>query len=108
MATGCDVSEPIARDQIEHIARLARLKLSEDEVTRFQGELSQILTHMAQLDALDTTHVEPTAHPLPIRNVWREDEPRPSFGSDQALANAPQREGAFFAVPRVLKNESSG
>jgi aspartyl-tRNA(Asn)/glutamyl-tRNA(Gln) amidotransferase subunit C len=86
-----------------HIAQLARLGLSEDEVTKFQGQLSHILDQFEALRALNTDDVPPTAYTLDLENVVRADEPRPSLPVDVALANAPQREGNFVRVRRVLE-----
>jgi len=86
-----------------HIARLARLGLSEDEVTRLQGQLSQILDQFEALRALDTDDVPPTAYTLDLENVVRDDVARPSLPVEAALANAPLREGNFIRVRRVLE-----
>ena len=100
--------DKICRVDVEHIAKLARLKLSEQEIERYQRELSAILEYVDQLNELDTDNVEPTAHPLPVHTVLREDEIAPSYEPDKALQNAPQRGGSFFAVPKVLdQGESS-
>jgi aspartyl-tRNA(Asn)/glutamyl-tRNA(Gln) amidotransferase subunit C len=88
--------------QVRHIAKLARLNLTDEEVSTFAVQLANIVDYVQQLAAVDTTGVEPMAHPLPVTNVMREDEPRPGFEPDQALANAPEREGDFFRVPAVL------
>jgi aspartyl-tRNA(Asn)/glutamyl-tRNA(Gln) amidotransferase subunit C len=93
----------LSRDEVLHIARLARLGLSEDEVTKFQGQLSQILDQFEALQSLDTDSVPPTAYQLSLENVVRDDEVRPSLGVDVALANAPLREGNFVRVRRVLE-----
>ena len=92
----------ICRVDVEHIAKLARLKLSEQEIDRYQRDLSAILEYVDQLNELDTDNVEPTAHPLPIHTVLREDTIAPSYETDKALQNAPHRGGSFFAVPKVL------
>ena len=89
----------ITREQVLHVARLARLALSEEEVARFQEQLSAILEAVGKVAELDLEGVEPTAHPLDLVNVWAEDEPRPSLPVDEALAGAPDREGGFFRVP---------
>ena len=89
----------ITRDEVLHVARLARLELTDDEVDRFTEQLSPILEAVAKVSELDLSGVEPTAHPLDVVNVWAEDEPRPSLAVDEALANAPEREGGFFKVP---------
>jgi aspartyl-tRNA(Asn)/glutamyl-tRNA(Gln) amidotransferase subunit C len=93
----------LTREQVLHIARLARLGLSDDEVTKFQGQLSNILEQFEALRAIDTESVPPTAYTLALENVTREDEERPSLPVEVALANAPQREGNFFRVRRVLE-----
>jgi len=89
----------ISRDEVLHVARLARLELSDDEVARFQEQLSAILEAVSKVSELDLSDVPPTAHPLEIQNAWAEDEPRPSLGADEVFANAPDREDDFFRVP---------
>ena len=89
----------ISRDEVLHVARLARLELTEDEVARFTEQLSAILEAVAKVSELELADVEPTAHPLDLVNVWAEDEPRPSIPVEKALANAPEREAGFFKVP---------
>jgi aspartyl-tRNA(Asn)/glutamyl-tRNA(Gln) amidotransferase subunit C len=89
----------ISKDEVLHVARLARLELRDDEIERFTEQLSAILEAVAKVSELDLADVEPTAHPLDVVNVWAEDEPRPSISVDDALANAPDRHGGFFKVP---------
>ena len=89
----------ISRDEVLHVARLARLELSDDEVARFQEQLSAILEAVSKVSELDLSDVPPTSHPLEIANAWAEDEPRPSLGADEVFANAPDREDDFFRVP---------
>jgi aspartyl-tRNA(Asn)/glutamyl-tRNA(Gln) amidotransferase subunit C len=89
----------ISRDEVLHVARLARLDLGEEEIKRFQEQLSAILEAVGKVNELDLSGVEPTAHPLDLVNVWADDEPRPSLSVDEAFANAPDREGNFFRVP---------
>jgi aspartyl-tRNA(Asn)/glutamyl-tRNA(Gln) amidotransferase subunit C len=89
----------ITRDEVLHVARLARLELTDDEIDRFTDQLSAILEAVAKVSELDLSDVEPTAHPLDLVNVWAEDEPRPSLSVDEALANAPDRHDGFFKVP---------
>ncbi len=89
----------ISRDEVMHVARLARLALTDDEVERFREQLSAILEAVGKVAELDLSEVEPTAHPLELVNVLGEDVPRPSLPLEEALANAPEREGAFFRVP---------
>jgi aspartyl-tRNA(Asn)/glutamyl-tRNA(Gln) amidotransferase subunit C len=94
---------PLTPEEVRHIAQLARVGLSEDDVARFQDQLSQILDYFQRLQEVDTENVPPTAHTLAMNNVMREDEPRPSFDKDEILANAPQREGDLFRVRAVLE-----
>jgi aspartyl-tRNA(Asn)/glutamyl-tRNA(Gln) amidotransferase subunit C len=89
----------ISRDEVLHVARLARLALSEEELERFSEQLSAILDAVGKVAELDLSGVEPTAHPLDLVNVWAEDEPRPCLSVDEALANAPDRDGDSFRVP---------
>jgi len=89
----------ITRDDVLHIARLARLELADGEVEHFQEQLSAILDAVSKVQELDLADVPPTSHPLDVVNVWREDEPRPSLPVEEALANAPGREGDLFRVP---------
>jgi aspartyl-tRNA(Asn)/glutamyl-tRNA(Gln) amidotransferase subunit C len=89
----------ITRDEVLHVAVLARLELSDEEVERFQEQLSAILEAVGKVAELDLSDVEPTAHPLDLVNVWADDEPRPCLPVEEALANAPDREGALFRVP---------
>ena len=94
----------ITQKEVEHVAKLARLELSEDEKVTFARQLSGILNYMDQLKTLDTTGVEPTATVLPAENIFREDEVRPSLPRDKALANAPDQAEGFFRVPRILED----
>lgn len=89
----------ISRDDVLHVARLARLELSDAEVERFREQLSAILEAVSKVQELDLAEVPPTSHPLDVVNVWREDEPRPSLSVEEALANAPDRDGSLFKVP---------
>ena len=92
----------ITRDDVAHVADLARLTLSDAELDRFTDQLAAVLEHARDVEALDTAGVPPTAHPLPLRNVLRDDEVRPSLDRDEVLAAAPAVEGGRFAVPPVL------
>jgi aspartyl-tRNA(Asn)/glutamyl-tRNA(Gln) amidotransferase subunit C len=89
----------ISREQVEHVARLARLALTDEEVERFREQLSSILEAVGKVGELDLSAVQPTSHPLDLVNVFGEDEPRPSLPLEDALANAPEPDGGFFAVP---------
>jgi aspartyl-tRNA(Asn)/glutamyl-tRNA(Gln) amidotransferase subunit C len=89
----------IDRDEVLHVARLARLELSEQEVARFQEQLSAILEAVSKVSELDLEGVPPTAHPLELANAWAEDEPAPCLTLDEVFANAPDRDGDYFRVP---------
>jgi aspartyl-tRNA(Asn)/glutamyl-tRNA(Gln) amidotransferase subunit C len=89
----------ITREEVVHVAKLARLELTEDELERFAGQLNAILEAVGKVSELDLSDVEPTLHPLELSNVWAEDEPRPSLSVEEALANAPDRESDGFRVP---------
>jgi len=93
--------------QVKKVAKLSRLELTSEEVEEFAGQLSAILDYMEKMNELDTDNVEPLAHCLPITNVLREDQIKESLGTDKTLANAPQRDGEFFKVPKIL-DDSSG
>lgn len=92
--------------QVRHIAKLARLKLSAEELELFAGQLGEIVAYVRKLEEVDTAGVEPLAHPLPVTDVVRADEPGPTLDPEQALANAPQRADHFFRVPKVLDQDS--
>jgi len=89
----------ISRDEVVHVARLARLELTDEELDRFAGQLDAILEAVGKVSELDLSEVEPTLHPLALSNVWAEDEPWPSLEVEEALANAPDREDDAFRVP---------
>ncbi len=99
------VTERISREDVAHVAHLARLELSDDELETYTEQLGAILDHAQDVAALDTSGVPPTAHPLPLENVLRADVVRPSLDRDEVLAQAPAAEGAFFRVPRILGEE---
>jgi len=90
---------PITREQVLHVAHLARLDLREDELERLQGELGAILEAVSKVAELELDDVPPTSHPLDLVNVARADEPEPSLALDDVFANAPDREGDAFRVP---------
>lgn len=92
------------RAAVDHVARLARLDLSEAERERMQAELTQILGHADKIQSLDLDGVPPTSHSLPLSNVLRPDEVRPSLSSEEALANAPEAEDGRFRVPRIIED----
>jgi aspartyl-tRNA(Asn)/glutamyl-tRNA(Gln) amidotransferase subunit C len=93
----------ITRADVEHVAQLARLGLSEDEKAMFEHQLSRIMGTMSVLDRVDTSAIAPTAQVVPLSSVMRDDVVEPSLGVDQALANAPSREGDFLRVLPVLE-----
>jgi len=88
---------------IEKVAKLARLELSEKEKDTLGNQLEQILTYMEQLNRIDTTGVEPTSHAIPIQNAFREDETNPSFPREEVLGIAPEVEDGHFKVPRIIE-----
>jgi aspartyl-tRNA(Asn)/glutamyl-tRNA(Gln) amidotransferase subunit C len=92
----------ITREQVEHVAQLARLELSRAEVERMTGQLDAILSYVAKLDQLDTKGVSVTTHTQNVVNAFREDVVRPSLDRDRALANGPDHNGEAFVVPRVI------
>lgn len=96
----------IDETQVRRVALLSRLELSDEEVTQFSGQLSAIVEYIEKLNELDTEHVEPLAHCLPVHNILREDVPRPSLSNEAALANAPEREDEYFKVPKILDDNS--
>jgi aspartyl-tRNA(Asn)/glutamyl-tRNA(Gln) amidotransferase subunit C len=90
---------------VEHVAHLARLGLTEDELVRLEGQLNHILDQYAVLTALDTEHIPPTAQTIELANILRDDVVTPSLAVDEALANAPERSGDHFVVPAILGAE---
>ena len=96
------MAQPISPDDVAHVARLARLDLTDEELVRFTGQLGAVLEHAADIAALDIADVPPTAHPLPLTNVLRPDEPQASLDRDEVLAQAPATEDGRFRVPRIL------
>lgn len=93
----------ISSKEVEHIAMLARLKLTEEEKELFSEQLSKILDYIEKLNELDTEDVEPTSHVIPLRNVFREDRTAQSLSVDDALKNAPDRAGSFYRVPKIIE-----
>lgn len=92
----------ISREEVEHVALLARLGLTDEELETFAGQLSAILDYMRIINQLETSEIPPTAQVIPLRNVMRDDIPRPSLPIDEVLQNAPDREGSYFRIPPVL------
>jgi aspartyl-tRNA(Asn)/glutamyl-tRNA(Gln) amidotransferase subunit C len=93
----------LSKEEVEHVALLARLELTAQEQERLTEQLNSILDHFQALSELDTSAVPPTSHVVEITNVFREDEPGPCLTSDQALSGAPDRVGDTFRVPRVVE-----
>jgi len=89
----------IEREQLRHVAHLARLELSDEELERLGPQLNDIIDAVSKVSELDLFDVPATSHPLDIVNVWAEDEPRPCLDVEEALANAPDRDGNYFKVP---------
>ena len=96
------MSERISRDDVAHVANLARLALTDAELDTYTEQLADILQHAEDVAALDTSGVEPTAHPRPLRNVLRPDEVQPCLDRDEVLSQAPAAEDGLFRVPRIL------
>ncbi len=92
----------LTREEVEHIAQLARLELTDEEIERYREQLSDVLDYVARLQGLDTADIPPTASVLPPRTVLREDEPRPGLPRDEVLANAAETENGQFRVPPVF------
>lgn len=92
----------ITREDVAHVARLARLRLTEAELDTFTGQLAKVLDHARDVEALDVADVPPTSHPYPLQNVLRDDELRPTLDRDVVLAAAPATEDGRFRVPPVL------
>ena len=92
----------ITPDDVRHVARLARLEVTDEEVELFAGQLDAVLDHAQDVESLDTAGVPPTAHPLPLVNVLRDDVPLASLDRDEVLASAPSAEDGRFRVPRIL------
>jgi aspartyl-tRNA(Asn)/glutamyl-tRNA(Gln) amidotransferase subunit C len=95
----------LTRADVEHVAYLARLGLTEEELGRLEGQLNHILDQYATLAELDTEAIPPTAQTIELENILREDVARPSMPAEDVLANAPEREGDFFVVPAILGGE---
>ena len=93
----------ITREQVENVAVLARLELTEEEKDTLTGQMDAILAYVDKLNELDTAGVVPTSHAVPMENAFREDVVRPSIGVEMALANAPERVEGFYRVPKVIE-----
>ena len=94
----------ISREEVQHVARLARLALTDEELERMRQQLDAILAYIDKLRELDVEGVEPTSHAVPLVNVMRDDDIAPSLSQEAALANAPDRAGELFRVPRIIED----
>ena len=92
----------ISKQEVIHVARLARLELDQEQVGLFTAQLNTVLEYMDRLKQVDTGRVEPTFHAIPMNNVFREDSLHPSLTKDESLANAPEKGEGFFVVPKVI------
>jgi aspartyl-tRNA(Asn)/glutamyl-tRNA(Gln) amidotransferase subunit C len=95
----------VTKKDVEHIAKLARLKVTEEEVEHYTGQLNQILEYVEKLNELDTEDVEPLSHPVENANVFREDKLKPSTRTEDALKNAPDKDDQHFKVPKVINQD---
>ena len=93
----------ITPDVVDHVAKLCRINLDTEERKLFAEQLNQILMYMDKLNKLNTENVEPTSHVVPLENVLRKDTPSPSLNSEKVLANAPDKHGEYFKVPKVIE-----
>ncbi|MHB8512321.1 MAG: Asp-tRNA(Asn)/Glu-tRNA(Gln) amidotransferase subunit GatC [Actinomycetota bacterium] len=96
----------LTTEQVQHVAKLARLTLTDDEVERFRGQLSAILEHAERVMSLARSDIEPTAHPLPLKNVFRPDVVGNCLTQEKALSTAPESEQGRFKVPRIIEEQS--
>ena len=97
------MAKKIDRAEVRKVASLSRLELTDTEVEEFTTQLSAVLDYMDKINQLDTENVEPLAHCLPISSIFREDTVKDSLGTEKALSNAPQRDGEFFKIPKILE-----
>ncbi len=94
----------ISLNEVRHVARLARLELDETEILSFQGELNALLGHFADIQAIDSSGIEPISHAVAIQNVWSEDIPSQTLPRDRALRNAPVSRAGLFVVPVIIED----
>ena len=97
------MDKKIDKSQVKKVAKLARLELSEAEIEEFAGQLNAIIDYVERMNKLNTEGAEPMAHCLPVSNVFRDDVIKESLGTEKTLANAPQSDGPFFKVPKILE-----
>ena len=98
------MTDSITEQDVRHAAKLSRLKLTNEQIRQFTRQLGDVLEYVKKLGELDTSKVEPTAHAVPLRNVLREDRSQPGMGTEKVMQNAPDRDGPFFKVPRVIED----
>ena len=98
----------LSEEQVRHVAVLARLGLTDEQVAQLAGELSGILEHIEKISELDLDGVEPMAHAVDVANVTRPDENRPGLSQEEALLNAPEKEGGAFVIPRIVGVDDGG
>lgn len=91
----------IGKEDVKHVAKLARLELTEEEIEKYSKQLDEIIKHVEQMNEVDTTGVEPMPHPIPVYNVMREDEVKYEQTKEELMANAPLEENGFFRVPKI-------
>ncbi len=101
------MAEKLTLEQVRHVAKLSRLRLSDEQVEHFAHQLSSVLDYVSMLQEPDTSQVEPMAHAMDVTNVLREDVPVPGLAVDAVLANAPDKEPPFFKVPKVIGEGSA-
>ncbi|MBL7106874.1 MAG: Asp-tRNA(Asn)/Glu-tRNA(Gln) amidotransferase subunit GatC [Phycisphaerae bacterium] len=101
------MAQKIDIDQVRKVANLSRLDLSSEQLTEFAGQLSSILEYVEKMNELDTDGVEPLAHCLEVSNCFREDIAKESLGTDKTLSNAPEQDGQFFIVPKILDESNA-
>lgn len=102
------MSDTLSTTQVQHVAQLSRLKLSDSDIERYRQQLSSILEYVAQLQEVDVTNKAPMSHPLPLHSVLRDDVIEPSLPIQAVLSNAPSKSGPFFTVPKVLDTSAGG
>lgn len=98
-----DYSQSAEKIDVRYVAHLARLHLTDEEAARFQAQLEQVLGYVKELGKLNVDGVEPTAHAMPVNNVFRKDEPRPCLDHEKAMANAPKERQGQFVVPKIIE-----
>ena len=101
------MDKKLSKQEVQKVAKLARLQLSDAEIEEFTGQLGSILEYVEKMNELDTENVEPLAHCLPVHNVFRNDEVKESLGPEKTLSNAPDSDGEFFKVPKILDESSA-